>query len=181
MSWMSRRRTWVLLMKYADSPSRWSTRRTEISAYCDHWPAARPSELSNASSTEARASAWRFTEPLKITSCIESPRSAAARLSPSTQRTASMTLDLPQPFGPTTPTSWPGTWIEVGSTKDLKPDSFICVRRTYGDVFVAFWSFENDTIRALEFFRFPEHFSMPSRPTKKLQTFANPSPARDYR
>src|SRR2546430_9069267 len=60
----------------------------------------------------------RFTEPLKMTSCIESPRNAAARDSPSTQRTASMTLDLPQPFGPTTPTSCPGTWIEVGSTKD---------------------------------------------------------------
>jgi hypothetical protein len=36
-----------------------------------------------------------------------------------------MTFDLPQPFGPTTPTSWPGIWIEVGSTKDLNPDSFI--------------------------------------------------------
>jgi hypothetical protein len=99
-------------------------RFTEISAYCDHCPAARPCELSKMSSTEARASGLRFTEPLKITSCIESPRSAEARLSPSTQRTASMTFDFPQPFGPTTPTSWPGTWIDVGSTKDLNPDSF---------------------------------------------------------
>jgi hypothetical protein len=31
----------------------------------------------------------------------------AALDSPSTQRTASMMLDLPQPLGPTTPTSWP--------------------------------------------------------------------------
>ena len=77
------------------------------------------------SSTEARASGLRFTEPLKITSCIESPRSAEARLSPSTQRTASITFDLPQPFGPTTPTSGPGTWTTVGSTKDLNPDSLI--------------------------------------------------------
>jgi hypothetical protein len=77
------------------------------------------------SSTEARASGLRFCEPLKMTSCIESPRSAAARLSPSTQRTASMTFDFPQPLGPTTPTRWPGTWIEVGSTKDLNPESFI--------------------------------------------------------
>ena len=100
-------------------------RLTEISAYCDHCPAARPWALSKMSSTAARASGLRLPEPLKITSCIESPRSAEARDSPSTQRTASMTFDLPQPFGPTTPTSWPGIWIEVGSTKDLNPDSFI--------------------------------------------------------
>src|SRR5688572_28145160 len=75
-----------------------------------------------------------------MTSCIESPRSAEARVSPSTQRTASITFDLPQPFGPTTPTSWPGTWIAVGSTKDLKPESFICVRRIA----------ENDNIRSLD-------------------------------
>ncbi|ODN68029.1 hypothetical protein A6302_04344 [Methylobrevis pamukkalensis] len=38
-----------------------------------------------------------------------------------TQRRASTRLDLPQPFGPTTPVR-PG-WIRnsVGSTKDLKP------------------------------------------------------------
>src|SRR3984885_6957128 len=38
-----------------------------------------------------------------------------------TQRTASTRLDLPQPFGPTTPVS-PGSMTKsVGSTKDLKP------------------------------------------------------------
>src|SRR5471030_1310790 len=82
------------------------------------------------SSTLARLPGLRAVEPLKITSCIDSPRSSDARDSPSTQRTASMMLDLPQPFGPTTPTSWPGTWKWVGSTKDLKPASFIEVRRT---------------------------------------------------
>src|SRR5476651_2411999 len=82
------------------------------------------------SSTLARLPGLRAVEPLKITSCIDSPRSSEARDSPSTQRTASMMLDLPQPFGPTTPTSWPGTWKWVGSTKDLKPASFIEVRRT---------------------------------------------------
>src|SRR6266850_8202532 len=142
-------------------------RLTEISAYCDHCPPARPSELSKISSTAARASAWRFPEPLKITSCIESPRSADARDSPSTQRTASMTLDFPQPFGPTTPTSWPGTWIEVGSTKDLNPESFICVSRTQKMITSA---------RS-----FPGGFSVPSRPSKRLETFVNPAPERDYR
>jgi hypothetical protein len=34
-------------------------------------------------------------------------------------------FDFPQPLGPTTPTSCPGTFTVVGSTKDLKPASFI--------------------------------------------------------
>jgi len=38
-------------------------------------------------------------------------------------------LDLPQPFGPTIPTSWPGVAIAVGSTNDLNPESLIWVRR----------------------------------------------------
>src|SRR5947208_9068722 len=83
----------------------------------------RPGELSNTSSTEARPTGLRSLDPLKMTSCMCSPRSCLAEDSPSTQRTASMTLDLPHPLGPTTPTSWPGTAMVVGSTKDLKPDS----------------------------------------------------------
>src|SRR5512141_1923519 len=90
----------------------------------------RPALLSNMSSTDARPTGLRSPAPLKITSCIDSPRSAEAFDSPSTQRTASITLDLPQPFGPTMPTSCPGVPMEVGSTKDLNPDSLICVRRT---------------------------------------------------
>src|SRR5690606_13190855 len=48
----------------------------------------------------------------------------------STQRTASMMLDLPQPLGPTTPTSWPGSRKLVGSANDLKPESLIELSRT---------------------------------------------------
>src|SRR5688500_8758446 len=103
----------------------------EISAYCDHWPAALPRLLSKISSTLARLTGLRSPEPLKSTSCIVSPRRWRADVSPSTQRTASMTLDLPQPLGPTTPTSWPGTGIRVGSTNDLKPARLICVRRNF--------------------------------------------------
>lgn len=72
----------------------------------------------------------RVVVPLKITSCMLSPRSSLALLSPSTQRTASMMLDLPQPFGPTTPTSCPGSMKLVGSANDLKPESLMEVRRT---------------------------------------------------
>ncbi len=77
------------------------------------------------SSTLARPDGFRKPEPLKITSCIDSPRNSLARDSPSTQRTASMMFDLPQPFGPTTPINWPGNSKWVGSTKDLKPDNLI--------------------------------------------------------
>src|SRR5499427_3102844 len=104
-------------------------RFTLISPYCAQAPPMRPSELSNTSSTEARPTGFLSVEPLKITSCMCSPRSCLADDSPSTQRTASMTLDLPHPLGPTTPTSWPGTAMEVGSTKDLKPERRTEVRR----------------------------------------------------
>src|SRR5687768_3108444 len=60
---------------------------------------------------------------------MDSPRNADARDSPRTQRTASMTFDLPQPLGPTTPTRSPGRGISVGSTKDLKPASLMWERR----------------------------------------------------
>jgi hypothetical protein len=38
--------------------------------------------------------------PAKITSSISVPRMLRALASPIAQRSASMTLDLPQPFGP---------------------------------------------------------------------------------
>src|SRR5690606_35778838 len=61
---------------------------------------------------------------------MDSPRSSLALLSPSTQRTASMMLDLPQPLGPTTPTSCPGSRKLVGSANDLKPESLMELSRT---------------------------------------------------
>ncbi|EXJ16313.1 hypothetical protein D779_0455 [Imhoffiella purpurea] len=63
--------------------------------------------------------------PLKMTSAMDSPRSILAELSPMTQRTASMTFDLPQPLGPTTPIRLLGNDTAVGSTKDLNPASLI--------------------------------------------------------
>src|ERR1700674_1176828 len=105
------------------------TRLIDSSAYWPHWPPILPSLLSKNSSTEARPTGARSPAPLKITSCIDSPRSADALDSPSTQRTAAMTFDLPQPLGPTIPTSCPGVAMVVGSTNDLKPASLICVRR----------------------------------------------------
>jgi hypothetical protein len=90
-----------------------------------------PSELSKINSTLARDTGLRWLEPLKITSCMVSPRSAEALDSPSTQRSASITFDFPQPFGPTTPTIWPGSEMCVGSTKDLKPTNLIWDKRNF--------------------------------------------------
>src|SRR5690606_17076507 len=87
------------------------------------------SELSKISSTVACDTGLRADEPEKITSVSESPRRRLAALSPITQRIASMMLDLPQPFGPTTPVMLVGRCSVVGSTKDLKPESLIVDRR----------------------------------------------------
>jgi hypothetical protein len=56
-----------------------------------------------------------------MTSSIDSPRRFLADDSPMTQRTASITFDLPHPLGPTMPVMFAGNPILLGSTKDLKP------------------------------------------------------------
>jgi hypothetical protein len=87
--------------------------------------------LSNTSSTDAVPTGLRDAEPLKMTSVIESPRRCFADNSPITQRTASMMLDFPQPFGPTTPVRLLGNPTAVGSANDLNPATLILVRRIY--------------------------------------------------
>ena len=104
-------------------------RLTEISLNAAYSPVMVWSELSKISSTMACDTGLRAELPEKITSVSESPRRRLAALSPITQRIASMMLDLPQPFGPTTPVMLVGKCSVVGSTKDLKPDSLIVDRR----------------------------------------------------
>src|ERR1043165_544354 len=71
--------------------------------------------------TSAMPTGLRPSVPLNITSAISPPRSAFADCSPSTQRIASETLDLPHPLGPTIPVT-PGSKLrEVLSAKDLNP------------------------------------------------------------
>src|SRR5687767_4714256 len=82
-----------------------------------------PAELSRKSETSVRLTGRRVAAPWKITSSILPPRSSRADCSPSTQRTASETFDLPQPLGPTmavTPSS--NSRVTV-SANDLKPES----------------------------------------------------------
>ncbi len=105
--------------------SRVTRRRMEISANAAYSPVRVPSELSKISSMLAWVTGLRVLEPLKMTSVIDSPRRFFAELSPITQRTASMMLDLPQPLGPTTAAMLLGKLTVVGSTKDLKPASLM--------------------------------------------------------
>ena len=119
----------VPLRKYTDWPSLESTLLVEISLYCDNSPPIFLSVLSKKSSIDALLTGLRVDEPLNITSDIDSPRRYFADDSPKTQRTASITLDLPQPFGPTMPTKFEGKVSVVGSTNVLKPESLILLSR----------------------------------------------------
>ena len=82
------------------------------------------SALSMVSITSAQLRAGRPPEPEepeKMTSSIPVARMFLWEFSPMTQRRASTRLDLPQPFGPTTPVSPGSIRKSVGSTKVLKP------------------------------------------------------------
>src|SRR6476661_466176 len=82
-----------------------------------------PSLLSRYSETSVTLTGRRAVEPWKITSSILPPRSNRADCSPSTHRTESETLDLPQPLGPTMAVT-PSSKVRVTlSAKDLNPES----------------------------------------------------------
>ena len=110
------------LTRYSPSPARLSRRTIEIS------PAGRstaPDALSSTTSTSASERACTPWAPAKITSCIDWPRTASGDCSPMAHSTASVMLDLPEPFGPTT-TDTPGEKSSlVLSGNDLKPFSVI--------------------------------------------------------
>src|SRR5579859_6503414 len=71
--------------------------------------------------TSAIPSGLRPSVPLKITSAISPPRRALADCSPSTQRIASETFDLPHPLGPTMAVTPGWKFKLVLLAKDLKP------------------------------------------------------------
>src|SRR5699024_7686355 len=80
--------------------------------------------------TPARPSALRSPAPAKMTSCILPPRSVFALPSPMTQASASTTLDLPEPSGPTTAQIPGSNFRVVADANDLKPlsvNDFKCI------------------------------------------------------
>src|SRR4029450_7177156 len=79
------------------------------------------SALSIVSDTSARPRAERLSGPGTMTSSIFWDRTELGACAPSAQPTASTTLDLPDPLGPTT-TVTPGSRSStVVSANDLKP------------------------------------------------------------
>src|SRR3954449_4381025 len=71
--------------------------------------------------TSARPSGGREEVPAKMTSSILLPRSDLAPCSPITHASASTTLDLPEPLGPTTQVMPGSKRSVVEDAKDLKP------------------------------------------------------------
>src|ERR1700751_946062 len=82
---------------------------------------AERSELSIVITTSAWLREGRLPEPAKITASISAARNDLCEVSPIAQRSASTRLDLPQPFGPTTPVRPGSITKSVGSTNDLNP------------------------------------------------------------
>src|SRR3954471_10562604 len=80
-----------------------------------------PSVLSIVRRTSARPSGGRDDVAAKITSSILPPRSDLAPSSPIAQASASTTLDLPEPLGPTTQVMPGSKRSVVEDAKDLKP------------------------------------------------------------
>ncbi len=117
-SWMSSSLQTAPFIEYSLSPVRNSVRVIVTSAMST---GSRREELSIVSDTSARPSAGRFAVPAKMTSSIFDERTTLGPCAPSTQATASTTLDFPEPFGPTM-TVTPGSNSRVvESAKDLKP------------------------------------------------------------
>src|SRR5438132_6666265 len=115
---MSLSRHGDLLMKYSEAPER-NTRRETVTSL--NSVGRMPRSFLKVRWTSAMPSGLRAGEPLKITSSMVSPRSWRALCSPITQRMASETLVLPQPFGPMMPVMPPLKSTSVLSTNDLKP------------------------------------------------------------
>src|SRR3954470_18013526 len=83
------------------------------------------------STTSARPSAGRPAVPAKMTSSILPPRRVLAPCSPITHASASTTLDLPEPLGPTTAVMPGSKRSVVDDAKDLNPRRvrlFRCMR-----------------------------------------------------
>src|SRR6187402_2846752 len=113
------------LMAYSEPPLRNIVRLMVTSAYSI---GNAPSVLSMVSATSARPSGGRPEVPAKMTSSILPPRSDLAPCSPITQASASTTLDLPEPLGPTMQVTPGSNANVVGCAKDLKPFSVRLLR-----------------------------------------------------
>src|ERR1700741_2462205 len=115
---MSINRQELPLISYSLAPSRNIRRVIDTSEYSI---GSALSELSIVTVTSARPSGARDDVPAKMTSSILPPRRVLALCSPITQVSASTTLDLPEPLGPTTQVMPGSKRRVVADAKDLKP------------------------------------------------------------
>jgi hypothetical protein len=105
-------------MAYSDPPVRKSVREMVTSLYS---MGSALSALSMVKATWARPRGALPEVPAKMTSSIFPPRRVLAPCSPMTQASASTTLDLPDPLGPTTAVT-PGSKSNVvADANDLNP------------------------------------------------------------
>src|SRR3974390_2825296 len=107
-------------MAYSLCPDRNIRRLIVTSAYS---MGSAPSLLSMVSVTSAPPRGGPGGGPAQTTSSILPPRSDLAPCSPMTQASASTTLDLPEPFGPTTQVMPCSNRSVVAAANDLKPRS----------------------------------------------------------
>src|ERR1700710_1182765 len=112
-------------MAYSEPPLRNMVRLIVTSAYS---MGSAPSLLSIVRATSARPRGGRPEVPAKMTSSILPPRSDLAPCSPITHASASTTLDLPDPLGPTMQVIPGSSCSVVEEAKDLKPLSVRLLR-----------------------------------------------------
>ncbi len=128
----STRRQRAPFRRYSPSPERSSRRVIDSS---ENSVRSSRSESSITTSTSAAVREGKPTPPEKITSCMVWPRTASGLCSPSAHSTASVTLDFPEPFGPTMTETPSANSSRVRSGKDLKPFMVIerrCISRPPG-------------------------------------------------
>src|SRR5450759_1775964 len=106
-------------MRYVEPASRSMRRAMSMASESLNADGAERSALSIDIPTSALLRAGRLLVPEKITSSIEEARMDLYEDSPITQRSASTRLDLPQPFGTTTPVSPGSIRKTVASTHDV--------------------------------------------------------------
>src|SRR5690554_2042303 len=124
----SSRRQVSPLIAYSLPPLRNRVRLMVTSAYSI---GSAPSELSMVRMTSARPRGPLVAVPAKMTSSILPPRRVFAPCSPMTQARASTTLDLPEPFGPTTQVTPSSKANVVDCANDLNPLRVRLFRYTY--------------------------------------------------
>ena len=117
-SWISFNLHGVRLIKYSDSPSRYTRRPISISLYSKGNFPRLLWTVKNASQTER---GFRLSAPLKITSPIFPDRNTEYFCSPNTHRMASTILVFPQPLGPTITVTPSPNFSFSFLAKDLKP------------------------------------------------------------